>query len=181
MNFSIIQGTTLLALAAAIAFPAATEAADDRKVNSAMSCQPYRSTTDQTDLAYRPAGVTNIRDTDEYVVCSISVDVDEFGTWTPDNNGQVNVIMHNPGGEVPNCKLFMGSNLTGTTKVDSANLYQYSGEIWTANLFLDNDGVAQIGQPSPPITLYCKLPPSATLTRVWQNENAETDKPDPIL
>ncbi|GGA66805.1 hypothetical protein GCM10011521_01140 [Arenimonas soli] len=181
MNLSIVQGTALLALTAAIAFPAAVDAASDRKVNSAMSCQPYRSTTNQTDLAYRPAGVTNIRDTDEYVVCSISVDVDEFGTWTPDNNGQVNVVMYNNTEAVPNCKLFMGSNLTGTTNVVSADLYQYSGTLWTANLFLDNTGVAQTGQPDPPITLYCKLPPGVTLTRVWQNENAETDNPDPVM
>ena len=169
---------TLLAFAAVPLVVAATSATalEDTKITNGASCQPYRNTTSQTDLAYRPAGVTNVSSTDEWVVCNIIVDVDATSAWTAAAQAQINVIMYNAGSAIPYCRVYIGSSLTGTATSETSNLSSFSGTTWTTNFYVDATGVEQVGQPGPVVSLYCKLPPNVTLTRIWVTENSATDE-----
>lgn len=177
MSHLIVKGTALFVAALALAVPTASDAASDRKVDNGLNCQPYRTTTSHADLAYRPAGLSNISDTDEYVVCGITVDVDELDTWTEANPGQVGIVMYNPTETVPTCRVFMGSNVAGTSTTLTENLIPFSANLWYTNIYADTTGVVQTGMVYVPATLYCKLPPGATIVRITLHENALTHVP----
>lgn len=167
-------------LAAATTMLAPAASAGDRKVDNASICQPYRNTTTHADLAFRPAGLTNVSATEEYVICPIMVDTDSPSRWTEASPADVSVIMYNPGEEVPTCRVIIGSNLAGSTAGFNVDLSEYNGDLnlWSANIAnVHGDGLTQTGMAYYIGTLYCKMPPGSTMIRITVFEDGNTNVP----
>ena len=167
---AFVAATTMLS-------PAAS--ASDRKVNNASICQPYRNTTTHADLAFRPAGLTNVSATEEYVICPILIDTDSPTTWTDTSTAFVGVAMYNPGVEVPTCRVIMGSNLAGSTAGFNFELSESSNDVWFGSTTAQATGVSQTGMVYVIGTLYCKMPPGTTMIRIVVTEDGATDIPPP--
>jgi hypothetical protein len=154
--------------------------ASDQKVEHPLSCVPLSPQTTFSDLYYRPVGVKNIRATTEYVVCGVTVDIDSGSYWSliGGTASTLAVTFHTPNAGTAECEVSVGSNLDGTKATFSGSHSFTANEV--SNVVISSihgDAVTQNFMANYPVSLYCALPPEASILRVRLNESGNTDSP----
>jgi hypothetical protein len=153
--------------------------ASDQKIYHGLHCQPLSPQTSYADLLYRPAGVKNITNGTQYVVCSVLVDLDSTANWTATDSqtASIAVTFHSETASNILCEVSVGSNLDGTKATFSNSGAWTAGQV--KNVTLSNvhaDDVVAGFLFNQPVSLYCRIPPQATLLRLRVIENnVDTD------
>lgn len=167
---------SLLAAAALAGMPPAASAFTDRKLTNGAECQPYSSMTLPSELSFRANGLKNISTTAEYVVCNIMVDTDAPATWTDASPASLTVALHAVAPGIGRCEVYVGSNLLGTPV---SYIQSMPMEAAGTSAFLVGD-LSASGVQSPfstlrPVSLYCRIPPGASIVGLQLSEPGATD------
>lgn len=136
----------------------------DNKVTNGAECQPYSTTTLPSELSFRANGLKNISANSEYVVCNLMIDADSPGTWTDTNPARVSVNFHASAPGVVHCELYVGSNLLGSPVSYTGDRALAASELNAITFY--NASASNVVSPEythVPASLYCRLPPGASL------------------
>lgn len=167
---------------AGIPEPASAAQAVDAKTISPAVCQPYAATTLPSDLSFRAHGLKNVSSNAEYVVCSITVDHDVTSSgqtisfWSDANTATVEVLLHAASAGTPQCELYMGSNLAGGTVSLLDDRAFAAGQVLPL-AFVASGGTTQWASVlggRPPVSLFCRLPPGASILKIEVRETGLT-------
>jgi len=163
--------TAIAATLALGAFLPGAATAGDYKTLPAAACMPYGYTTFWEDLVWRPSGVNNPTSNNKHVLCWIMQDDED--EWAVGRAASVRLFFKQGGKSNPiTCTLTVGSSLTTgattysqsiTPAANTTMQLQFSSVIGDGGIWIWN-----------PVSVNCRLPPGATLTRITTFESGAT-------